>query len=511
MSYKIKNVSYAALADGFMFRTVEGAHAQAQFPLTLIPIRIDLDVPIHQQDTPYPIPPRAMESGINLALPPFRRPELSPGYKIRDIFMWNLHEALYTPEDFAQAFVQDLDIPGASGLMFQISHQIRTQLEDYAGVALHPLFHTSSKSGANAAVKSNGNETVQPTLTNGHSRDGTPRPSQGVSTPRLASVTPAAGTPAPSTPQVHTLTNGATVTAIATPMPVDVVADPTDGMDVDQSLNPDDMYRCIVKLSIYLSSRLYEDKFEWSLLHPPGAAEAFAKQTCADMGLNGEWALAITHAIYEAVLKLKKETCEGGMMIGSGLWGTGEVDNQAVRAQEGAGWRYDDADFGAEWEPKLEALSKEEIEKREGDRERQLRRLRRETAKFSSTSGMAPSAREQEAQARGSYFDTPGGGAGDETPLLGRGERSRKKRRLRSPSPTGKAGTPGEDKPNDSGWGGVGSKLEEYERMNWKCRHCQVHGGAVWAVRDGPAGPRVCCFLSSSSSFTFHFEECSLG
>lgn len=40
------------------------------------------------------------------------------------------------------------------------------------------------------------------------------------------------------------------------------------------------------------------------------------------MGLSGEWVLAITHAIYEAVLRLKKEACEGGMY---GL----ELDNSA--------------------------------------------------------------------------------------------------------------------------------------------------------------------------------------
>lgn len=29
------------------------------------------------------------------------------------------------------------------------------------------------------------------------------------------------------------------------------------------------------------------------------------------------------------------------------------------------------------------------------------------------------------------------------------------------------------------------------ERQTWRCSHCLVHGSAVWAVRDGPVGPRV--------------------
>ena len=166
----------------------------------------------------------------------------------------------------------------------------------------------------------------------------------------------------------------------------------------------------------------------------------------------------------------------------------GEIDNQAMNPETQTGWRYDAEDFGAEWEPKIEMLSKDEIEKREGDRERQLRRLRRETARFSSTTGM-PSFAPQES--RGGYFDTPAGGDG-ETPM-GRGERSKKKRRFRSLSPVAKAlGTPGENLP--AGWGAGGSGvLSEHERQMFRCRWCQVWGSAVWAVRDGPGpdGSRV--------------------
>ncbi|EXJ83926.1 hypothetical protein A1O1_07555 [Capronia coronata CBS 617.96] len=467
------------------------AHVQAQLPLTLIPIRIDLDVPPHQPEPPYPLPRNGMDVGVNASLPMYKRPEMAPGYKIRDIFLWNLHEELLTPDDFAANFVRELDLPNQNALAMNVSQQIRTQLEDYAGVAMHPLFHTQPK---RAQMADANNAPTPSAMANESSRDGTPRLLLGGSISRPASTTP--GTPVPSTPRPITLSNGATVTATASPLPREPPTDSTDDAAAgDPTLNPDDTYRCVITLSIYLSSRLYQDKFEWSLLHPSGAAEAFAKQTCADMGLGGEWVMAITHAIYEAVLRLKKEACEGGMiMMGGGVWGGGEIDNQAVRAEEGAGWRYDVDDFGAEWEPKFEALSKEEIEKREGDRERQLRRLRRETAKFSSTAGMVPSAREQEAQQRGSYFDYISVGMnGNETPLMGRGERNRRKRRFRSISPVSKAQTPEGGSSAGAGWGGEGNRLQEHERQNWRCKHCLIPGNAVWAVRDGPLGPRTLC------------------
>lgn len=149
----------------------------------------------------------------------------------------------------------------------------------------------------------------------------------------------------------------------------------------------------------------------------------------------------MAHAIYEAVLRLKKEACESGGLVG-GYYGA-EVDNMAA-SEAGAGWRVDPEGLADEWEPKLERLSKEEIEKREGDRERQLRRLRRETARFSSTSNMAGGMPEQ----RG----PPPPVAEEETPM-GRGERSKKKRRFRSLSPQGR-GTP---EVGNSGYGGGGA------------------------------------------------------
>lgn len=460
-------------------------HIQAQLPTTLIPIRVDLDIQAWQPDAPYPLPQQQYQGGYNFALPMYKRPDMVPNYKIRDIFLWNLHENLTTPEEFASIFVRELDLNPHEQRRYidEVSKQIRGQLEDYAGIALHPLFYTHPAIQSNLQI-TNGNPAIQNSQhLNGDSQTATPAigtPRQfAASISRPASATPATNTPAPSTPQ-PALPAGANVEASA-----ELVA-PEQQQIADPSLNPDDTYRCIVTLSVYLASKLYQDKFEWSLLHPPGAAEIFARQTCADMGLGGEWVLAITHAIYEAVLRLKKEACEGQMIL------AGEIDNQAIRMEEGAGWRYDIDDFGAEWEPKFEELSKEEIEKKEGDRERQLRRLRRDAAKLTSNAGMLPTAREQEAQVRASYFDMSGlGMGGDETPMLGRGERSKKKRRFRSLSPLAKAGTP--DLANSAGaaWGGEGSKLTEDEKRTWRCKHCGMPASAVWAVRDGPQGLRV--------------------
>ncbi|EFX01798.1 galactokinase [Grosmannia clavigera kw1407] len=342
-------------------RSDSANYVQACLPSTLIPIRIDVDIPAFIPVAPLgpPIGPQPGTSTINsqfdMSNPLNRQPEMTSPYRLRDTFLWNLHETLITTDQFALGLTQDLDLPIRSSVAAEISKQIRTQLEEYAGVALHPLFHTQT--GSALVTRSPDLATLATNVASDSLRNGT-------------AAQPSAATLSPNTVK-------AAATAIHP------------GSD---DYNPDDTYRCIVNLNINLSSRLYTDKFEWSLLHPPGTAEAFAKQTCADLGLSGEWVPAMTHAIYEAVLRLKKEACEaGGLVAGFGPGGLTDFPNDAVisAAGEGAGWRYDPEHLGGQWEPKLEMLTKEEIERREGDRERQLRRLRRETARFSSNTGMA--------------------------------------------------------------------------------------------------------------------------
>lgn len=327
-----------------------------------------------------------------------------------------------------------------ASLATQVSSQIRSQLEEYAGVALHPLFQSSP-----AVRKGFSNAPKIPTEKEEKDKD-----VSGVTTPAAGATSSA--TPAPTTPFSTTVSlpeNRGQTQANASVI--------TDSLPEDDELNHDDAYRCIVQLNINLQNKLYTDKFEWSLLHSQAAADSFARVTCADLGLGGEWVSALSHGICESVLKLKKEVCEGGGLV-SGMNGYGnEIDNQAVHGEE-AGWRYDPDGLGYEWEPKMEILSKEEMEKREGDKERQIRRVRRETARFSSTSGLLDT---QTRQGSFSIFDNP-----DPNEPMGRGERSKKKRRFRSLSPLARAGTPARGTPDATGFGGGSGQLTDWYVFN---------------------------------------------
>ncbi|QIX02191.1 hypothetical protein AMS68_007708 [Peltaster fructicola] len=457
-------------------------NAQSVLPTTLVPIRIDVDVAAFQPDAPLPLPQHSKDFGIDENLPAYRRPEGTPPYRLKDTFLWNLHEALITPDQFARVFVDELDFPLARkpAMVLEISQQIRQQLEEHAVVALHPLFQPSGPEKPAATAES----AVRPAIA---SREMSSTPLRVEPTEDTLLQPPRMNGQATLD---HSTPNGISTPAIA------VTARPIQPEAVIPSVhNPADALRCILTLSINLQNQLYTDKFEWSLSHPPGFAEVFAKQTCADLGLSGEWVPVMTHAIYESSMRLKKDMVDnnGSLVgvVGSGVNGWGEVENEACEFHGtaesalgvGAGWRFDEDGLGGDWEPKIEFLSKEEIEKREGDRERQIRRQRRETARFTTTT--QPHASSYNDYFSGGLGSQANGGGEDER--MGRGERSKKKRRFRSLSPVGR------ETPEVAGFGGTSGTLTEGERQYWVCKHCHVWGPAVWGVRDGPEGPKTLC------------------
>src|SRR4051812_5146032 len=76
--------------------------AQANLPLNMVPIRIDVDVPSYRPAAPFP-----SHHSVDATLPQYRIQEETVPYKLRDQFLWNLHETLITTDQFAATLVQD--------------------------------------------------------------------------------------------------------------------------------------------------------------------------------------------------------------------------------------------------------------------------------------------------------------------------------------------------------------------------------------------------------------------
>ncbi|KAI5805952.1 hypothetical protein EDC01DRAFT_609728 [Geopyxis carbonaria] len=277
----------------------------AQLPTTLIPIRLDLDL---------------------------------PAGRLHDTFLWNLHEALITPEAFASTMAADLDLP--PHCVPTIIAAITDQLAEYAPVASITLPESSGE------------------------------------------------------------------------------------------------MRAVCRLTVNLDDIVYTDTFEWDLTNTHLPPEHFARLVAADLGLRAEFIPAIAAAIYEFALQRKKDLYDAGLP---------ELDHDP-------GWRVDAEQLCLDWEPRVEVLTRDEIEKREIDREREIRRLRRETARFGTAAATAPAELDSD---------------------LGRGGRGRVRKRQRSLSPT----------PMDGEW----------ERRGWRCGWCGVPGMGTWGAGEGPEGNKTLC------------------
>lgn len=135
-------------------------------------------------------------------------------------------------------------------------------------------------------------------------------------------------------------------------------------------------YHVVVELSVNLDKQLYEDKFEWDLNQEDVLPEDFADIVVSDMGLSLEFKPAIAHSLHEMAIRLKKEIFDGTYNVELQKYQqlTGLIFERNVRIRTDSSIH----NGNAVWEPFIEILSPWEIEKREIERERNIRRLKRE-------------------------------------------------------------------------------------------------------------------------------------
>ncbi|KAI0635922.1 SNF5-domain-containing protein [Trametes polyzona] len=268
------------------------------------------------------------------ALIPIRVEFETETHRIRDCFVWNLNESLITPETFARIFCTDLDLP-LQPWVETIAAQIRAQIEDHEGVATTYL-------GADAEI---------------------------------------------SEPE-----------------------DESPGEEVNEC-------RVILSIDVQIATHHLLDHIEWDLLSPL-TPEEFSVKLCTELGLAGEAAPLIAHAIHEEIVKHKRDAIEWGVIGGDARDGAGAgADDGGAPAAEkprdksGQSLFKDKTGLGLAWgrapkdgrgpkplrsvwrdwaeaeefRTRFEVLTAEEVERRELERERASRRLRRETSKFQST------------------------------------------------------------------------------------------------------------------------------
>lgn len=133
----------------------------------------------------------------------------------------------------------------------------------------------------------------------------------------------------------------------------------------------------LVNLTCHLQDVFLEDNFQWNLNNNDMTPEMFAEILVTDLGLKREFLPLITHSLHLTLLKIKKEYMEGNLShISANMNGTNLANEAAFGYLTGV--RLNLEDLGENWAPKIELLTQEEIQRKEIEKERKLRRLKRE-------------------------------------------------------------------------------------------------------------------------------------
>ncbi|KAG9127044.1 Chromatin structure remodeling complex protein sfh1 [Ceratobasidium sp. 392] len=145
--------------------------------------------------------------------------------------------------------------------------------------------------------------------------------------------------------------------------------------------------RVIINLDLQISTHHLHDHIEWDLASPL-TPEHFARVLCADTGLAGEAVPLVACALREALLKHTKDAVEAGLIgpgAGDGRPAEPLLASNTTRKEMGSEPLrsvFRDWQDAEEYFPRLELLSAEELERRAMERERAIRRMRRETQRW---------------------------------------------------------------------------------------------------------------------------------
>lgn len=125
-----------------------------------------------------------------------------------------------------------------------------------------------------------------------------------------------------------------------------------------------------LNIACNLNSRYYEDNFQWNINDESLTPEKFATIVVKDLGLTRDFLPSISQVLHEQLLQIKKE------------WIKGEFNHELIHPDENNRMVRIEANQGEldrAWSPRVEVLSMDEIQKREVERERQLRRMKRDS------------------------------------------------------------------------------------------------------------------------------------
>ncbi|GMM28029.1 Sfh1 protein [Martiniozyma asiatica (nom. inval.)] len=155
---------------------------------------------------------------------------------------------------------------------------------------------------------------------------------------------------------------------------------------IDQFLANEKEFHVVLDISVNIGEDFFTDRVEWNLMDSSFTPEMFAETVVSDLGLKKEFETAIAYAVYDEIYKVRRELVENPQQVSQYIdtlpffnlvHQKADVNDATKLIVQGL--RYDRKKHGEEFSPSVEKLSEWEIEKRETEKERNLRRRKRET------------------------------------------------------------------------------------------------------------------------------------
>ncbi|GAA5922533.1 SWI/SNF chromatin-remodeling complex subunit SNF5 [Sporobolomyces koalae] len=272
---------------------------------------------------PIRLSKRQMRSAASRAetLVPVRIDVEHEAWKLRDTFTWNLLETDITPEVFASHLCADLRLPERPFVQ-EIVTSIKKALEDAQASSTYEAYLGD---GGSSLAEENRKWFAE------WSRQQSPNP---------------------------------------------VVDDLNQVVEIGQETNiiAHEELRITIKLDVTLDGTQLVDKLEWDISNPRNSPEEFAETYTIELGLTGEFKTAVAHSIREQIDNYVKSLSLLSHAAG-GIISDDDLRRDFLPYVQDA-FRSDQADL---YSPNLTQLSVEDLDRNDKERERDVRRKRRQT------------------------------------------------------------------------------------------------------------------------------------
>ncbi|KAG8959571.1 SWI/SNF chromatin-remodeling complex subunit [Tulasnella sp. 419] len=247
-----------------------------------------------RKEVRFPMEYKLEQSATPEVLVPVRIDLEFEHYRLRDTFVWNMHDPVVTPEQFALATCQDFDLPLSAAPL--IGKSIQEQLQEFKSLT-HPTAGRGDNEEHAGWMEEEDDEWGWWEGWRKKLKLGEAGEYVGVNPiieePPVLPVEPTKPAVTEDASQEVKMETEGEVKQEEVEV-IDVDKTPEEKLQVpERAVTPHEELRILIKLDILVGSKHLVDQFEWDTNDPLNSPEVFAEIYASDLGLGGEFKYVI--------------------------------------------------------------------------------------------------------------------------------------------------------------------------------------------------------------------------